>query len=354
MSSFLNLEIQEVIKETHDTVSLLLKNKNGNSVSFQPGQFLTFLFEEKDREVRRGFSISSSPDELPYLRVTIKKVHQDSVSTRCVDEAKVGQVIKSLPPLGHFTVIPSPDLEREFIMFGAGSGITPLISMIQSILKHENKSKIVLYYGNRNESSIIFKDEIAKLMKEYPMRLRVIHVLSQPTTVWEGLKGRITQEMALELLSSILFVDPQKASYYLCGPDGMMQNVIHTLDEMKIDHKRIHRENFVIKILDENDEIEEVEREVTIFFKGQKHLVNVKPGESIQQKALQLGLELPNSCQHGECGTCRARLLSGKLKLVSQTALTEEELKDGYCLTCVGYPASENVVILYEDPFDDF
>lgn len=353
MGSFLNLEIKDIIKETSDTISLILQNKNGNEISFRPGQFLTFLFNNDGKEVRRVFSISSTPDDLPLLRVTIKIIHKDSPSSHWINKIKIGQTIKSLPPLGNFNVVPSAESEREFILFGAGSGITPLIPMIKSILKHEIKSKIVLYYGNRNEDSIIFKNEIDDLTKIYPLRFRVIHLLSNPSPEWKGLKGRITHPLVIELLSSILFVDTQNADYYLCGPEGMMQNVIQALDELKIDHKKIHRENFVVKILDDNDEIEQIEREVTIFIKGYKHTVMVQPGESILQKALQLGLDLPNSCQHGECGTCRARLLSGKLRLVSQTALSEEEINDGYCLTCVGYPANENVVILYEDPFED-
>jgi ring-1,2-phenylacetyl-CoA epoxidase subunit PaaE len=353
MGSYHNLEINKIVKETEDTVSLTLKSTDGKPHSFLPGQFLTFLFDEDGEEVRRGFSISSTPDDLPFLRITIKKVHQNSTSTHCIANAKVGQVLKSLPPLGNFSIVPDKNLEREFIMFGAGSGITPLFSMLKSILVHEEKSKVILFYGNRNEDSIIFKQELEELTKKYPDRFNLIHVLSKPNKNWDGFRGRITKEFASEQLSSLKNVNAKTADYYLCGPEGMMQNVLAALDEFKIDNKKIHRESFVVKIIDEHEEVEQIEREVTIFIKGKKNTVIIKPDESILQKALSLGLQIPNSCQIGECGTCRARLLSGKLKLVSQTALSEQELNDGYCLTCVGYPASDNVVILYEDPFED-
>ena len=287
------------------------------------------------------------------MKVTIKKIHEESPSTRWVDEAKIGQILKALPPLGNFTIVPSEELERELIMFGAGSGITPLFSMLKSVLMHEPKSKIVLFYSNKNESSVIFKNELTTLGHQYPERFRVVHIHSQPLENWKGLTGRITNEKALELLSAIENVNLQNADYYLCGPDGMMQGVILALDQLKVEHKKIHMENYVVQIIDEDEEIENAERNVTIFIKGEKHNVKVKPSESIMEKAFQLGLEIPSSCQHGECGTCRARLLSGKLKLVSQTTLSEEDIENGYCLTCVGYPASDNVVILYEDPFED-
>lgn len=353
MGSYHNLEIKKIVQETEDTVSFTLKDKDGKPDSFLPGQFLTFLFDESGEEIRRGFSISSTPDDLPFLRVTIKKVHENSTSSNCVANANVGQVLKSLPPLGNFTIIPDNNLEREFIMFGAGSGITPLFSMLKSVLVHEEKSKVVLFYGNRNENSIIFKQELDELAKIYADRFTLIHVLSQPNKNWGGYKGRITKEFVLKQLSTLKNSTAKTVDYYLCGPEGMMQNVLSALDEIKVDHKKIHRESFVVKIIDEHEDIEQTEREVTIFIKGKKHTVIIKPDESILQKALSLGLEIPNSCQMGECGTCRARLLSGKLKLVSQTALSEQELNDGYCLTCVGYPASDNVVILYEDPFED-
>ncbi len=353
MGSFHNLEIKKIIKETKDTVSLILQSTNGKPDSFLPGQFLTFLFNENGTEVRRSYSISSSPIDLPYLRVTIKKVHQYSTSTHCIDEAQVGQILKSLPPLGNFTITPNIESARSFVLFGAGSGITPLFSMIKTILFSENKSNIILIYGNRNEESIIFKNEIEQLQKKYFGRFEVIHVISQPDSQWKGYQGRITNDLAYKLLTSLKNINHAEANYYLCGPGGMMDNVISALNELKIDQNKIHRENFEVKIIDEHTEIDEIERDVTIFIKGDKHKVTVKPGESILEKALQLGLEIPNSCQIGECGTCRARLLSGKIKLVSQTALSEEDINDGYCLTCVGYPASDNVVVLYEDPFDD-
>ena len=132
----------------------------------------------------------------------------------------------------------------------------------------------------------------------------------------------------------------------------MMQMIMDLLKEQSVERSRIHREIYTTKIIDETEEIEEKDREVTIILRGDRYKINVAPGETIMESALSLGLDIPNSCQFGNCSTCKAKLLSGKLKLVEQTALSEEEVKQGYCLTCVGYPASDNVVIMYESEFD--
>lgn len=352
MSSYHNLTVQKCIQETEETVSVILKVENNKPDSFLPGQFITLLFKEAGKEIKRSYSISSTPDQLPLLRITIKKIHSDSPSSHYVENLKVGSVIKSLPPLGTFTVNPNPDIERKMILFGAGSGITPLFSMLKSVLEIEPKSEVYLFYSNHNEQSIIFRNELDVIAEKFTDRFKLVNVLSKPSENWGGEKGRITKQKALELLSRLNVSSLREYHYYLCGPSGMMKNIMEALDELNIDHKKIHKENFVVELLNENVEIEETERDVTIFIKGEKHIVNVLPGESIQQKALEAGLPIPNSCQHGTCGTCKARLLSGKLKLISQSALSQDDINDGYCLTCVGYPASDNVVVLYEDPFE--
>ncbi len=351
MNNFLNLVVDEIKHETHDTLVILLHEKDNRDLSFVPGQFLTFIFEADGREVRRGYSIWTTPDELPQVGVAIKKF-KDGVATKyLLDNLQEGDIISSLPPLGNFTVDPKNENIRNIFMFGAGSGITPLMSHLQSVLKYEDKSKVFLLYGNHDEKSIIFEEELNVLQKKYPDRFEVIHSLSQPSNEWSGLKGRIDREKVTNLLEEDSYAVNDLTEYFLCGPEEMMQMIMDLLKERGIKRKHIHREIYTTKVLDETDEIEEKEREVTIILRGERYKLIVPPGEPILQVGLAQGLDIPNSCQFGNCTTCVAKLLSGKLKLVEQTALSEEALEQGYCLTCVGYPASDNVVIMYENEF---
>lgn len=351
MEKFLILEIQNIIRETADTISLILREKTDHKIKFLPGQFLTLIFDIDGEQIRRGYSISSTPYDLPVLRITIKKVKDGFASHKLWDEVKIGSLVKSLPPLGNFVYPSNSGEERTIFLFGAGSGITPLFSILKTALLKEKDNHIYLFYGNRKESDIIFRKELENLHTNFPSRFFVVNTLTQPPINWKGDTGRITKEKVIKYLSNFSLDELQKGEYYLCGPEGMMQNVLAALEELKVKKKKIHRENFSISILNETDETEEIEREVTIIFKNEEHKIKIRPNESILQKALSLGLELPNSCQLGECGTCKAKLLSGKLKLIEQTALSEEDIKLGYCLTCVGHPASDDVVILYEDLF---
>ena len=352
MSNYLNLVVDEIQHETNDTLNIFLHEKDHRDLSFIPGQFLTFIFDADGREVRRGYSIWTTPDELPQVGVAIKKF-KDGVTTKyLLENLKEGDVIKSLPPLGNFTVTPNKENDRNLIMFGAGSGITPLMSHLQTVLKYEEKSKVILMYGNHDESSIIFNDRLKDLSEKYPNRLHVVHSLSQPSGEWDGIRGRIDREKAVNLLEEYSDCIDKNTEYFLCGPEEMMQMAMDLLKERGVERNNIHREIYATKILDETDEIEEKERVVTIILNGERHKLNVPPGEPILQVGLAEGLPIPNSCQFGNCTTCAAKLLSGKLKLVEQTALTAEQIAAGYCLTCVGYPASDNVVIMYESEFD--
>ncbi|MBI1939775.1 MAG: ferredoxin--NADP reductase [Ignavibacteriales bacterium] len=350
--STLNLEIKKIIRETNSVTSLLLQARESDQLNFTAGQFVTLLFNLDEEEIRRSFSISSSPLDLPQLRITIKRAEDGLASKHFLDEVKTGEIIKAFHPTGNFTIKIDPDKKRNAVFIGAGSGITPLYSMIKTILAAEPQGKIALIYGNRNESLIIFKDEIDMLAKAYKDSLQVEHFLSRPQNSWNGHVGRITKENLISTLKSLANIGYTEAEYYLCGPEGMMQSAAYALNELGINHHHIHTENFDVQLLCETDRIEEIEREVTIIFRDEEHKINIKPGESILLKALSLGLELPNSCQAGNCGTCRAKLLSGKIQLIEQTALSEEDIKNGYCLTCVGHAASDDVVILYEEPFE--
>lgn len=353
MKDHITFTVKKVIKETPDSLSLILNTKNGEEINFKPGQFLTFLLEdEHGEEVRRGYSISSSPDLLPDLRVTIKEVSEGSTKRLLLDTIKEGDEIKSLPPLGNFTVNINPVNRNEYVLFGAGSGITPLISMIHSVLPNEPNSKVYLFYGNRNEESIIFENEFKELKEKFPGNFFLEHTLSKPIGDWSGLKGRITRERTIEFLAKY-FGDNKlnNKDYYLCGPEEMMKSIIDLLKEKEVDSGKIHREIYTTSVL-EGEDVDNVERTVTVIFEGEEHKLTVMPGDSILETAIDNGLELPNSCRFGSCGTCRAKLIAGSIKLVDQTALSDEELEEGYCLTCIGYPVNDNVIVLYEDQFE--
>lgn len=350
MSAYLTLEITSISKEYDNTLCINLIEKYGRIKEFLPGQFLTLIFNINGEEIRRGFSIASSPNELPNIELAIKKVDEGVFSKYLYDKLKVGDQINSLPPLGNFTIETSKVSKRKIVLIGAGSGITPLFSMLTAILKDEQQSEVTLIYGNRKVTSIIYKKELDQLKSNYNDRFDIQYYLTEPTPDWDGFHGRIDSNVVNQLIESDNNI-AQRAHFYLCGPEGMMQIVMDSLKSCGVERDRIHREIYHTSIIDETEEIESKPREVTIIIRGEKYILTVPPGKSILQTALETGLEIPNSCQYGNCGTCKAKHLSGKLKLVNQTVLTNEELENGFCLTCIGYPASENVVILYEDNF---
>ncbi|MBN1301799.1 MAG: ferredoxin--NADP reductase [Melioribacteraceae bacterium] len=349
MQSPIYLRITDINKNYKDTLCLTLRADDNKITDFLPGQFLTLLIDVEGEEVRRGFSIASSPDELPDIMLAIKKVDDGVISNYLYDKVEVGDRLKALSPLGNFTVRTNPDNTRHLVMFGAGSGITPLFSQLKSVLFNEPGSKITLFYGNRNEDSIIYKSELDELKSKFAESFEIYYYLSKPDNEWEGPTGRISKEMAVNYLNTHPDAVGAKVDYYLCGPEEMMKEIIEVIKDKGLSSSKIHREIYHTSVIEDDEEIEEIPREVTVIFKGNEHKIIVNPDESILQKALATGLELPNSCQFGSCSSCKAKLISGQMKLIDQTALSEEELEQGYCLTCVGHPATDNVVILYDN-----
>ncbi|MGE5400009.1 MAG: 2Fe-2S iron-sulfur cluster-binding protein [Ignavibacteriales bacterium] len=348
MESYLSLRVESVIQETHEAKTFIFHEVEGREINFLPGQFLTFCYVINGEEVRRSYSICTAPFEKPRLGITVKMTAEGHVTNYFVETVKEGDVLKAFPPLGRFIVEPSPDKSRELVLAGAGSGIAPLMSILKSTLYIESESRVTLLYGNRKEDTIIFRSELEDLEKFYKGRFKVIHSLSQPGPGWEGIKGRITKEFFLAWMKGA--APSAGTEYYICGPNGMIIGILSALAAEGIDPVKIHTEYFAITIK-ENEDVEESEikeRKVTIIFGGQEHVVTVKPEDSILESALAQGVELPNSCRIGQCSSCRAKLISGKINLVEQTALTQEEIAQGYCLTCVGFPLSDDIVIDYD------
>lgn len=343
------LKIIKIVTETPEVKTYIFNETTGKEIYFLPGQFLTFSINIDGEELRRSYSISTAPFELPNIGITIKKSNNGYVSNYLVDNLKEGDILKAFPPLGKFTAEPlSPETNRQLILFGGGSGITPLMSIIKSVLYLEKQSSIILIYANRNIDSIIYRKELDELEILYTGRFKIIHILSQPDKEWKGLKGRINSNTVTEILNNLKITN--ETHFYICGPSGMTNEILSALEKLNINAERIHTEYFRVIILqnEPEDEIEIKARKVTIIMEGKEHIVNVEPYDSILSSALEQGLDIPNSCNIGQCSTCKAKLISGKINLVEQTALSDSEIAQGYCLTCVGFPLSDDIVIDYD------
>lgn len=348
MEILIELKVEKIKNYGDDSSFILLKDVNNKIQNFKPGQFLTFLINLNEKEVKRAYSICTSPFELPFLGIAVKRTKDGFSSDYFVNDIKEGDILKSLLPLGNFTISPDKNLERNIFLFAGGSGITPLMSMLKSVLQEESKSKVTLFYGNRYEDSIILKDELNKLVERYSGRLKIFYSVSKPTLGFNGIKGRLTRDVLINKISENNLTFDEKSEFYMCGPSGMMEEVVKALKTFGINESEIKKESYTPTVKQTEVEDKIIDRYVTINFLGQEHKILVPSGKSILETALENGIDLPHSCKSGYCSTCRAALLSGNISLVNQLALTEEDIADGFCLTCVGFPLTDNVIIDYD------
>ncbi len=343
---YYNLEVKDVINESKDAISIVFQQPE-EKISYKSGQFLTLIVPIDGKEVRRAYSLCSSPFTDEDLVVTVKRVENGLMSNWLPDNLKVGDELKIMEPMGVFTTEYNPQNKRHLVMFAGGSGITPMMSIIKSTLTQEPESIISLIYANRNIESIIFKDALDKLATDYEGRLHLIHILDDAPMNWQGHSGLLNHDMLVKIFERI----PQweQTTYLMCGPEGMMKNVENLLAEQNIDKGRIFKESFVAGTIDKEtekkDDEEVSEREVTVIYDGEEHKFVVEPDTTILETALDLGIDLPYSCQSGLCTACRGKCISGKVKLDEEEGLSEAELEEGYVLTCVGHPLTDDVVI---------
>ncbi len=344
---YYDLKVAEVINETSDAISIHFEKNT--DIEYKSGQFLTFIVEINGKEVRRSYSLCSSPFTDDHLAVAIKRVEGGLVSNYLPDNLKKGDMVKIMEPMGSFTTEYQPENKRHVVMFAGGSGITPMLSLIKSLLHKEEKTVVTLIYANRGEDSIIFKKLLDEYQIKYEGRLHVIHIVDQAPMNWQGFSGLLNKDMLVELFERIPDWGPEHTTYLMCGPEGMMKNVNGLLKERGISEDKIFKESFVQGTLDKEDKKIDTaatsteSSQLTVHYDGDTYEFEVKAGQYILETALDSGYDLPFSCQSGLCTACRCKALSGTVVMDEDEGLSESELKDGYVLICVGKAGSDKI-----------
>jgi ring-1,2-phenylacetyl-CoA epoxidase subunit PaaE len=325
---------------------------------FLPGQYLTLETEIDGEKVRRSYSLCSSPFD-GELRVAIKKVEGGKFSTWANEKLKVGDFMQVMTPDGNFLAKINPAQKHRYVAFAAGSGITPIFSIMKSVLENEPDSLFMLFYGNKTSQSVIFKEQIEALKNQYMKRLEVHHILSREDQGTDYLKGRIDDEKCSHFASRFFELD-KVDDYYLCGPEAMINTVSNTLQSLGADKSKIHFELFTSpaqsiegkKKVDSSSskKSSDLESAVTVILDGDEtHFDLQEKGESILDAALDAGSDVPYACKGAVCCTCRAKVLEGSVEMDMNYALEDDEVEDGYILTCQSHPTSAKVVVSFDD-----
>ncbi len=358
MRHFHELTVKEVRPETDDTVSVHFEVPESLKETFQflQGQYLTLRREINGEDVRRSYSICSGVED-DELRVAIKKVEGGRFSTYANETLKAGDTLEVMPPMGKFYVELDPTQQRQHVGFAAGSGITPMLSLIKTTLVSEPKSTFTLFYVNRTSTSIIFRDELEDLKDRYMSRLRIFHLLTREPSDIPLLGGRIDEERCGKLCEAFLDVKETDA-FFICGPEPMIHAVKDKLKALDVAEDRIHFELFTSpaagtlqqktyarKTAHNADD----KSTVQIVLDGSTIQFDLDyDGQSILDAALEKGADLPFSCKGGVCCTCRAKLVEGEVDMEVNYSLEPDEVERGFILTCQAHPRSEKVVVDFD------
>lgn len=363
---FHNLKVSKITNETADTVSLTfdIPSELKDKFQYEHGQYLTLKFDLNKKEERRAYSMSSSPVE-DGITVTVKKVDGGKVSTHICNNINTGDEISVMEPQGRFTITLDPDLNRTYYLFGAGSGITPLMSIAKTILEKEGLSTVFLFYGNRNEESIIFKSQLDAMAKKYDNQFIVSHILSQPKKEksgglggffkkakmsWTGTVGRIENKTITKFLEEHP-TRSKESHYFICGPGNMIDEVENTLLGKGIDKKSIHSERFTTAASEDTATATPSivnDAKLTVQLDGETIETVVKKGKTILDTLLDMKYEPPYSCCSGSCSTCMAKVVKGSVEMEACYALDDDEIEEGFILTCQSHPTTAEVEITFD------
>lgn len=358
------LRVSKVITETATAKSFILEvpEKLKKQYKYRPGQFITVRVQQGDSFIKRSYSLSSSPDWDSFLQITIKGL--GPISSYLLDTIKEGDELFVLPPEGSFFREPSKR-RRHYVLFAAGSGITPIYSIIKTLLRAHPKSKLTLIYANRNQASIIFRKSLEMIEQQSPERFSVVHVLSQPEEEWKGRTARLAAPVIREIFREVQ-TETASAEYFVCGPIEFIGLVEAALLSQNVPSERIHAERFTFSpnvdvpvsedssngVLEVGDPVEQGHRhaqKLIIQLEGVLREIDCRINESVLDAALRGGLNPPFACQEGVCASCKAALKEGRVMMRRHEALTPLEVDQRNILTCTAKPISEETVVSFDE-----
>lgn len=345
-ATILRLKVKQVIKETPDTHSFLLESEQEDSIPYTAGQFLTFVFRKRNgEEARRNYSISSAQALNEPLMITVKRIPNGEFSRMLVDSVREGDLLQTIGASGFFTLPEKTDSFRQYFFFAAGSGITPVFALIKTLLYRNKKALAVLVYSNPSEKQTIFYQRILQLRDQFPERFKIEFFFSDSHRM--GYK-RLSAFRVAELLQQYAGGQAQSALFYLCGPFEYMRMISIVLLGSGVPGDHIRKEIFNIEkpVLKISRPPDTEPHKVKIRLADQVYECTVQYPETILQTAKKQGIPLPYSCESGQCGTCAATCMSGKVWMWRNDVLMNEEIEKGRVLTCTGYAIGGDIALV--------
>ena len=335
------LEVVDVVRETHDSVSIYLTEADGSALEFRPGQFLSVDVVIEGERLRRAYSLASACLPGVPVHITVKRIQDGRVSNYLNDTIAVGDKLAVLGPSGNFTVEPRAVNARHLLMVAGGSGITPIMSILETVLRVESGSRVTLIYGNRSWDDVIFRDRLEALRHELGGRLLVDHVLERPPEWWTGEQGLLSREVLESRLRALNVEDDGMLRYFICGPTPMMDAAHEALQQRGVEANRIAEERFTSPEARSGEAGSGKTELVLISMGGHEQGIQVEAGQTILEAALAAGIDMPFSCAMGGCGACRVRRTDGDIRMEEPNCLSRAEREAGYLLTCVGRPLTQ-------------
>ncbi|WOD45064.1 ferredoxin--NADP reductase [Hwangdonia lutea] len=352
MSSFYKLTIKEIKRETPKAISISFSVPEHlkDTFAFKAGQYITLKTEIEGHEVRRDYSLCSSPKS-GEVKVAVKEVKDGTFSAYANNTLQVGDTLEVAPPKGRFVFVPNDSKTKNIALFAAGSGITPILSIIKCALEEEVYSKVILVFGNKTTENTMFLNELLELQHQHKDRFSIQFVFSQ-TDESDAIFGRIeksTVNYVMKNKHKHIEVD----AYYLCGPEAMIHTVKDVLTEHDIDENRIHFELFKAakpaEIEEEKVATAPGKTQLTVVVDDETTTFEMSAKQSVLEAALDEDLDAPYSCQGGICSSCIARIKEGEATMRQNNILTESEVAEGLILTCQAHPTSPTLTVDYDD-----